>query len=89
MLLEIMQPLGEKGSHHYHNLTPEIVYEALSTMRYSESVTLSYDNRYVIITLATIADGINIATIVSPSGKTKELGDRNVIRIITMYPHDK
>ena len=89
MFWEIMQPLGEKGKHHYHNLTPENVYKALSTMRYSENVSLSYDNRYVIITLATIEDGISIAVIVTPEGHTKKLIRRNVVRIITIYPCKK
>lgn len=86
MFWEIMQPVGGKGKHHYHNLSPENVYEALSTMRYSNNVTISYDNRYVIVTLATIAGGISIAAIVTPEGHTKQLNKKNVIRIITMYP---
>ena len=86
MFWEIMQPVGGKGKHHYHNLSPENVYEALSTMRYSNNVTISYDNRYVIVTLATIAGGISIAAIVTPDGHTKQLNKKNVIRIITMYP---
>lgn len=86
MFWEIMQPVGGKGKHHYHNLSPENVYEALSTMRYSNNVTISYDNRYVIVTLATIAGGISIAAIVTPDGHTKQSNKKNVIRIITMYP---
>ena len=89
MFWEVMQPLGGKGKHHYHNLTPENVYEALSTMHYSEDVTLSYDERYVIVTLATIADGISIAAIVTPKGNAKQLNGRNIIKIITMYPCNK
>ena len=86
MFWEVMQPLGGKGKHHYHNLTPEEVYEALSMMHYSKDVTLSYDNRYVIVTLATTAGGISIAAIVTPEGHTNELVNRDVIKIITMYP---
>ena len=89
MFWEIMQPLGGRGKHHYHGLSPENVYEALSTMRYSENVILSYDNRYVIVTLATIANGISIAAIVTPEGHAKELVNRNVIKIITIYPSEK
>lgn len=84
-----MQPLGGRGKHHYHDLSPENVYEALSTMRYSENVILSYDNRYVIVTLATIANGISIAAIITPTGRTKELMNKNIVRIITIYPSEK
>ena len=89
MFWEIMQPLGGKGKHHYHNLTPENVFEALSTMHHSENVTLSYDDRYVIVTLAKIAGGINIAAVVTPKGSSVQKLNRNVIRIITMYPCSK
>ena len=44
-LWEVMQPIGGSGKHNYHGLTPENVYEAISTMRHSKNVTLSYDNR--------------------------------------------
>ena len=89
MLWEVMQPLGGRGKHNYHNLTPENVYEALSTMRYSKNVTLSYDNRYVIVTLATTIGEISIAVIVTPSGAMKDNRNNYVTKVITIYPYKK
>ena len=89
MFWEIMQPLGGKGKHHYHSLSPENVYMALSTMRYSKNVKLSYDNRYVIVTLATIVNGVGIAAIVTPNGHAKRFANRDVVKIITIYPCEK
>lgn len=88
-LREVMQPIGFKGKHNHHGLTPENVYEALCSMRHSNNVTLSYDGRYVIVTSATIIGDINIAVIVTPKGTTKLEINKNVIRIITMYPYNK
>ena len=84
-----MQPLGKKGKHNYHNLSPEEVYNALRTMKDSKDIEISYDNRYVIVTLATILENINIAVIVTPDGNLKKDLREKVTRIITLYPYKK
>ena len=89
MLWEVMQPLGGRGKHNYHNLSPENVYEALSTMRNSTNVTLSYDNRYVIVTLATTIGDASIAVIVTPTGSIQQERNKNVAKVITIYPYKK
>lgn len=89
MLWEVMQPEGGRGKHNYHNLSPENVYEALSTIHDSKDVTLSYDNRYVIITLATIKEDVCIAAIVTAEGTLKQNLYKKVTRIITIYPWGK
>ena len=84
-LWEIMQPIGGKGKHNYHGLTPKEIYDALRTMRHSKDITLSYDRRYLIVTLATILDGANLIAIVKPDCKLQnEPG--TIIKIITIYP---
>ena len=37
-LWELMQPLGNVGSHNYHELTPEDIYYALNNLIYPECV---------------------------------------------------
>ena len=84
-LWELMQPIGGKGKHNYHGLTPKEIYDALRTMRHSKDITLSYDRRYLIVTLATILDGANLIAIVKPDCKLQnEPG--TIIKIITIYP---
>ena len=87
-LWEIMQPLGGRGKHHFHNLSPTNIYDALHSIKDSKEVIVSYDNRYVIVTLSTFNESTNIAVVVTTnallnSGKTK------VLKIITLYPQDK
>ena len=89
MLWEVMQPIGGRGKHNYHNLSPENVYEALSTMRYSKDVALSYDNRYVIVTLATTIGDISIAVIVTPIGTINMARNKCITKVITIYPYKK
>lgn len=87
MFWEIMQPLGGRGKHNFHNLSPENVYDALSTIRNSTQVTLSYDNRYVIVTLATLECSVNIIAVVTPTGTLRTNVSKKITKIITLYPH--
>ena len=88
-LWEIMRPIGGKGKHHYHGLAPQDILSALSEIKNSNDVRISYDGRYVVITLAKTEFGIPIAIILTPHGNI--IGDTNtdVARIITIYPFNK
>ncbi len=88
-LWEIMQPLGKKRKHNHHNLLPEEVYKALRTMKDSKDISVSYDDRYVIVTLATILDGANLTVIVSPKSSLKNDIKAEIIKVITIYPVKK
>ena len=88
-LWEIMQPTGKKGTHNYHGLTPEDVYNALSRLQYSQNVYSSFDDRYVVITDVFVTEEVKLIVIVSSDTTvvTQELN--NIISIITIYPSDK
>ena len=88
-LWEIMQPVGGKNKHNHHGLTPQNVFDALNTMHLSTDISISYDNRYIVVTLATVFDGIKIAVIVSPSSALENDLEANVTKIITIYPYHK
>ena len=86
-LWEIMQPVGSKGKHHHpHGLSPNDIYNALSTIKNSEDITISYDNRYIIVTLATISDDANLVVIVSPDCSLLSNAKSKITKIITIYP---
>ena len=84
-----MQPIGGKGKYNYHGLTPDKVYDAIATLRFSTDVTLSYDDRYLIVTLATVFDDINIAIVITPKGTKKNNPKNYINKIITIYPYKK
>lgn len=88
-LWEIMQPLGGKGKHNYHNLSPVDIYNALRTLKDSKDISISYDNRYVIVTLATIFDEANIVVVVSPNDFLNGYPNVEVTKVITIYPIKK
>lgn len=84
-LWEIMQPIGGKGKHHYHGLSPKDIYNTLTSLKYSKRIYFSYDNRYVILTLA-VFEMAKLAIVVQPNCSLKDNATTNVIKIITIYP---
>ena len=88
-LWEIMQPIGNKGKHNFHNLAPINIYDALVTMKLSKEIEVSYDNRYLIVALATVFDDVNLVVIVTPIGNLRDNSKAIVNRIITIYPKKK
>ena len=88
-LWEIMQPIGDKGKHHYHGLTPEDVYNALSRLQYSKEVYTSCEDRYVVITDVVITKDVKLVVILTPNALLYKERIDNVVVIITIYPSDR
>ena len=88
-LWDIMQPVGGKGSHHYHGLTPEEVYNTLSRLRYSKQIIPSYDDRFVVITDIQIRDGLYMVAILLTNEDLYKENIDNVTIVITIYPSDR
>ena len=88
-LQEIMGPVGGRGKHHFHGLTPDEILNTLKQIRFSKDINVSYDGRYVIITLATNKEGVPLAVIVEPNGSIHNNRKAIVTRIVTIYPQKK
>ena len=88
-LHEIMGPIGGRGKHHFHGLTPNEILNTLKQIRFSKEINVSYDGRYVIITLATNSENIPLAVIVEPNGSIHNNRKIAVTRIVTIYPQKK
>lgn len=88
-LWEIMQPIGGKGKHHYHNLSPEEIYDILMQAKNSKEIFASHDGRYLVITLSSLINQSKYALILEPNGHSKNSYIASVIRVITMYPYNK
>ena len=88
-LWEIMQPLGGKGWHHYHDLSPENIYDVLNNIKRPEEVIPSYDGRYLVITIVTVFKGVHLVVILEPDGTLYNNRMSSVNRIITIYPYKK
>ena len=88
-LWEIMQPVGGEGGHHYHGLTPEQVYNALSRMRYSKEIRLSHDGRYIVTTDISHSTNVFLVVILDPDGYLKTEMIEKIIVVVSIYPKDK
>ena len=88
-LWEIMQPVGGEGGHHYHGLSPDQVYNALSRIRYSQNVIVSYDQKYVVITDVDVSDNACLVVVVKPDGYLIKEDQKDVVIVISVYPKDK
>lgn len=88
-LREIMKPIGGKGKHHFHGLDPFIIFDILSQIKNSQLVIESYDQRYLIITIAELTGNKKYAVIVQPNCYQKELKTNFITRIVTIYPYNK
>ena len=88
-LWEIMQPIGGKGKHNYHGLTPLDICNALAAIKKPNEIIASHSGRYLIITLALYMDSVPIAIVIEPNGSLKGAKNSNVIRIVTIYPYSQ
>ena len=88
-LWEIMQPIGGKGEHHYHGLSPEDIYNALSRIQYSKQVTVSSDARYIAITDIEVSQKAFLVVVIKANSYLFKLDMKKVVVIITIYPKDK
>ena len=88
-LWEIMQPVGGKGKHHFHGLTPYNVLDSLIKMKYSRDIIPSYDGRYLIITVSFVYEKVPLAIVIDPKGTLNGKRGNNVAKIVTIYPYNK
>ncbi len=88
-LWELMQPLGGKGWHHYHDLSPKNIYDVLNNLKRSKEVIPSYDGRYLVITIVTVFNEVHLVVILEPNGALYNDRTTSVNRIITIYPYKK
>ena len=88
-LWEIMQPVGGQGSHHYHGLAPEEVYNALSRIQYSKNVITTDEDRLIVISDVEIKEGLFLLVIIARDQNLYKERLDNVAVIITIYPSNR
>lgn len=85
-LWELMQPLGNAGSHNYHELTPEDIYYALNDIAHPECVIKAKNERYAII--PTYVSSFNEPLMIVIQLESGLIDNKNakINKIITIYP---
>ena len=87
-LWEIMQPLGGKGNHNYHELTEDDIYNALYSIRNPRSVFVAKEGRFAIISSELSHFNLPMLIVIEVGVSTKEKINANINKIVTIYPKD-
>ncbi len=85
-LWELMQPIGKSGSHNYHNLTPEDIYNALNSIIEPYCVFKVKNDRYAVIPVYVSSFDEPILIVIEKGAELINKQNANINKIVTMYP---
>ena len=88
-LYEIMQPLGNKGTHNYHNLTPEDIFYALGGLDNPKIVYKDRSDRFAIVPIYISSVKELLIVIIEVGARLKNDMNANINKIVTIYPKSK
>ena len=88
-LWELMQPIGGKGGHHYHELTEEDIYIALVSIKDPYAVIDEGDNKYSIVSIFMSHINKPLLLVVEVNANLIINALAKVNKIVTIYPKDK
>ena len=81
-----MQPLGGKGSHNYHGLTPEDIYNALKELHKPKAVIRVEEYRYAIISVELSSFNEPLMIVIQTGAELRGKINANINKVVTMYP---
>ena len=85
-LWELMQPLGEKGGHNYHNLSPEDIVDALSSITEPYCVLKTEISQYAILSTSISHFGEPLMVIIEVGAGLDKNINANINKLVTMFP---
>ena len=85
-LWELMQPLGNTGSHNYHELTPEDIYYALNDIVHPECVIKTKNERYAIIPTYISSFNEPLMVVIELQAELMNRQNARINKIVTIYP---
>ena len=85
-LHELMKPVGGKGQHNYHELTPDDIYMSLASIKNPKYVFESKYGRYAIISIELSHFDCPLMMIVEKDAPLKTDNKAKINKIITIYP---
>ena len=88
-LWECMQPLGAKGKHNFHGLSPEEIYDSLHDLQNTKCIASVYESRFVIVTSVIASCGDPIIAIVETGSPLTLNRNANINKVVTLYPKKK
>ena len=81
-----MQPVGNSGTHNYHGLDVEEIYNALISISNARKVYKTYDDRYLIVTNVVAKCGDPIIAVIKVGSSLVDIRDANINKLVTIYP---
>ena len=88
-LWECMQPLGAKGKHNFHGLSPEEIYDSLHDLQNTKCIASVYESRFVVVTSVIASCGDPIIAIVEIGSPLTLNRNANINKVVTLYPKKK
>lgn len=85
-LWELMQPIGDSGSHNYHDLTPEDIYNALNTINNPYCVLKVKHERYAVIPVYVSSFDEPLMIVIEKGAELINKQNANINKIVTIYP---
>ena len=81
-----MQPMGKSGSHNYHQLTPDDIYNALKSIKNPEYVIKAKLDRYAIIPVYVSSFNLPLMVVIEKGAELINKKNANINKIVTIYP---
>ena len=81
-----MQPLGAKGKHNFHGLSPEEIYDSLRDLQNTRCIASVRESRFVIVTNIIASCGDPIIAIVETGSPLTLNRNANINKVVTLYP---
>lgn len=85
-LWELMQPIGSAGTHNYHNLTPNDIFEAINSISKPACVLKVKRDRYAIIPVTISSFNEPLMVVIEIGGELINKQNANINKIVTIYP---
>ena len=85
-LWELMQPLGDKGGHNYHDLSPEDIVDALSSITEPYCILKTEISQYAILSTTISHFGEPLMIIIEVGAGLDKNINANINKLVTMFP---
>ena len=87
-LYELMQPIGTRGGHNSHDLTPEDIVDALLSCKNPSAIVLVKEGRYGFLTIKQSHFGKPLLVVIELKASLAKDINFNANKIVTIYPKD-
>lgn len=85
-LWELMQPIGDAGSHNYHGLTPEDIWMAINKLCEPNYVFVTKFGRYTIVPVMPSSFDKPLLVVIETGSGLVDNPKADINKIVTIYP---